>query len=90
MDIPFAAITALGDVTVRTVFSKLVKDKALRFKDLVAELEPSNVSVDEVSSALGKLTRANLIKEKPSIVTDLNSYVITAAGLNAARKVDTR
>jgi len=83
-DADLMILQTLQDDKTRKVFSKVVRNKTVRF----TELAPNLGSIAEVSTVLKTLASANLIKEKPSIISSLNSYVITADGLRMARKAD--
>jgi predicted MarR family transcription regulator len=76
-------LRTLEEPETKRVFSVVVGRRAVRVSDLVGSTGPR----ESVQQSLKKLEDANLVKVKPSVIRDFDTYVITAEGLEAARLI---
>jgi hypothetical protein len=77
-----AMVLLTGDVVLKSVFGKILKDRSVMFKDIVESVARPP---EQVEVALSRLKNENLIEESTAPIRDFNSYYVTAGGLDAER-----
>jgi len=85
-------LALLAAPVVRLVFERVLKNRSIRFGDLIKQVEQVDPNVDrrQAKATLDQLQNAHLIKEKGSALEDFNTYYVTADGLEASRKAGIR
>jgi DNA-binding HxlR family transcriptional regulator len=78
-------LSSLAKPTARLVFGQVVKNRTIRFGDLVKQVPAIDQAV--AREDLRGLEQANLIAKKSSAVEDFTTYYVTADGLEASRKI---
>lgn len=87
-------LVTLSTPPVRAVFSEIVKNRSVLFRDIRKNLlnnddqisHPSDID-KQIVTAVKVLKDAQLIRETPADIRDFNSYYVTSDGLNAARQL---
>jgi hypothetical protein len=90
MAIDPVTLVLLSDKVVQTVFKEILKNRSAIFKELFPSLGKSTEDPDdrkEVESAVSRLKKADLIKERTAEIEDFNSYYVTSDGLSAERQL---
>ncbi len=80
-DIDIARV--LEEESNRSVFNQILRNRKVQFKELIE----TGYNRDHIKKALANLKRYNLIGEKASPFDELNTYYITADGLQAGRRI---
>jgi carbonic anhydrase len=82
-------LLALFKPSTLAVFSVVAKERTVRFKDLLDELESIHLDRNDVRESLDQLEEAKLIKSQdaPEGVEDFKWYYITEEGLTVEREL---
>jgi hypothetical protein len=76
----------LTQPTARKILDKVVQYKLIQVRDLVKQTEP-DANAETTKGIVRELKDLRLIDEKTSAIDDFNTLYVTAAGLEANRKI---
>jgi hypothetical protein len=89
MGVDINSLVILNDPTSRLLFEQIVKNRAIRFSDLLTRVEGARgVQLDRARAkhSLDRLNDARLITKLNSPVDDFDTFYVTSDGLEASRK----
>jgi hypothetical protein len=83
-----AIVALLSNKVVLEVFKNILEKRSVQFKEILSSKGlKEGEEREQLEGAVKVLKEAELIKERPALIEDFNTYYITADGLSVARQL---